>query len=132
MPNDSPPDSPRRLEGRGGVLRALYRARRILAVLLTLGLAGYASEAAGEVLELSEQVEVSATSELPDAPSSPGPECPPGCVCPCTCACWSSVAIIPTVGSMKAQVASAPTIDSRHERRPVSLDPEPRLRPPLV
>lgn len=104
----------------------------MLAVLLTLGLAVYASEAAGEAGGYSGPAEVSAVSDLPGAPSSPAPECPPGCVCPCACACWGSAAIVPKIGSTEAQIVVASPIDSPTERRPVRLEPEPRLRPPLV
>ena len=123
---------PAREPDRLALMRALYRGRRIVAVILAFILAFPLAEGAladEGARGLPQATTVSAPAG--DLPSS-GTECPPGCACPCVCACRGTGAILSTVSLSEVEVESADATVHTPQSLPAIDSPEPPLRPPLL
>ena len=121
---------PSRRAGCFTLLRALYRGRRTVAVLLAVTLALYSAEGAlaDEGILSQAPTVFAAAGDLPSSET----ECPPGCACPCVCACPGTGVILPTASLCEVDVESADEAVPTPQSMPVVNSPEPPLRPPLA
>ncbi|MDQ3387989.1 MAG: hypothetical protein M3483_00645 [Gemmatimonadota bacterium] len=116
--------------------------RRVLAVLLALGIGLSSVEIAwGDAGVGGDADSTEVAADRVSAPQTPAGQKAPlrhaghdaDCPCLCACSCPGAVsAILPTVAFSEAPVEAAAQTVSSPDRMPLSIAPEPFLRPPLA